>query len=372
MKIVVERSALQKILADAQSVVERSNTVPILNNVRLEAFSDSLRITASNMSMEVTDRVPAAIQEGGATTVPALVLNEIWQGLPDGSEVLLDGTDSPNRLMLKCGSIDFQFSCLPATDFPVISDPPEYPHNFRILAQDLRNMIDKSQFATSTDENRKNLNGLFFHTAGTNQGTLLRSVATDGHRLARIDVGDPGESADVPGTILPKRNVVALRKIIADYQGDIEIDVSDAQARFKFGSLVLKSKLIDDRFPDYNRVIPHDNDKIFAADRLEFIKAASRMMAIAEQPMYPIKLSVENSSMTLSVNGSMGAGKEVITTDWGGPLLEIGFNGKYLLDALQALDGEGVEFRLSNPNQAAVINAKDDQRSLHVLMPIRV
>lgn len=265
MKLSIERAVLLRALAHVQSVVERRNTIPILSNVRLEAKDGQLHLAATDMDLEVVEAVSADLQVAGSTTAPAHVLYDICRKLPEGSEVALDATGDAGRLSIACGRIHFRLPCLPPEDFPVMSGG-DFSHKFALPASELRRMIDKTRFAISTEETRYYLNGIYLHGADAESGPMLRAVATDGHRLARIDSEQPDGAAGMPGIIVPRKAVGELRKLVDEIDGAVEIELSDTKIRFAFDTVVLTSKLIDGTFPDYERVIPSNNDKTLEAD----------------------------------------------------------------------------------------------------------
>ena len=250
MKATIERATLLKSLGHVQSVVERRNTIPILSNVLIEARDDgSIRLMATDLDLQVDESVPAQVAQAGATTVSAHTFFDIVRKLPEGSQVELSAAEG--KMQVVAGRARFNLSTLPRDDFPVIAEG-ELPTRFELPAATLRQIIDKTRFAISSEETRYYLMGIFLHVADDK----LKAAATDGHRLARVTVDKPEGADGMPDVIIPKKCVVELRKLLDEVEGTAEISLSPTKVRFGLGSAVLTSKLIDGTFPDYNRVIP--------------------------------------------------------------------------------------------------------------------
>ena len=263
MKATIERATLLKSLSHVQSVVERRNTIPILSNVLIEARDDgSLRLMATDLDLQVDESVAAQVEQAGATTVPAHTFFEIVRKLPEGSQVELTAADG--KMQVVAGRSRFNLSTLPRDDFPVIAEG-ELPTRFELPAATLRQIIDKTRFAISSEETRYYLMGIFLHVADDK----LKAAATDGHRLARITLPRPDGAEGMPDIIIPKKCVGELRKLLDEMEGTAEVSLSPTKVRFGLGSAVLTSKLIDGTFPDYNRVIPTGNDKLLKLDPKE-------------------------------------------------------------------------------------------------------
>ena len=260
MKISVERAVLLKAVGQAQSVVERRNTIPILANVLIEAEGDSVSFRATDLDIEVVDKATAVVERAGATTVSATTLHEIVRKLPDGALVALTDDGASGRLTVEAGRSNFSLATLPKEDFPVMASS-EYQSNFSADAPVLRRLFDKSKFAISTEETRYYLNGVYMHVSDGDGGKVLRCVATDGHRLARIDADLPDGAADMPGVIVPRKTVAELRKLLDDDDMKIAVSVSETKVRFATPDITLTSKVIDGTFPDYTRVIPQGNTR---------------------------------------------------------------------------------------------------------------
>src|ERR1700677_79267 len=261
MKINVERGAFLKALNHVQSVVERRNTIPILSKVLIEAAKGQLKLTAPDLDIEIVEALPADVLRNGSATAPAHMLYDIVRKLPEGAQVQAELlTGEGGRLAVSAGSSRFELSCLPREDFPQMA-AGALPHKFRLAATDLKRIIDKTRFAISTEETRYYLNGIYVHAAKDTQTSVMRAVATDGHRLARYELELPDGASDMPGVIVPRKTIGELRRLLDDAEGAIDIALSDTKILFDTNGVELTSKLIDGTFPDYQRVIPSGNDK---------------------------------------------------------------------------------------------------------------
>jgi DNA polymerase III subunit beta len=367
MKATIERATLLKSLGHVQSVVERRNTIPILSNVLIDARDDgSIRLMATDLDLQVDESVPAQVGQPGATTVPAHTFFEIVRKLPEGSQVEL--TAAEGKLQVVAGRSRFNLSTLPRDDFPVIAEG-ELPTRFELPAATLRQIIDKTRFAISSEETRYYLMGIFVHVVDDK----LKAAATDGHRLARVTVDRPDGAEAMPDVIIPKKCVGELRKLLDELEGTVEVSLSATKVRFGLGSAILTSKLIDGTFPDYNRVIPTANDKLLKLDPKSFSAGVDRVATIASEKTRAVKMSVDRDKVTLSVTSpESGTATEEIAADYGSDNIEIGFNARYLLDILHEIEGDTVEVHLADAAAPTLLRENDNSPALYVLMPMRV
>ncbi len=371
MKLTIERSTLLRALGHVQNVVERRNTIPILSNVQLVADEAGLSLTATDLDLAVVETVQAAVQQPGGTTAPAHMLHDIVRKLPDGAQVELDSSADDGRLSVRAARSNFALSCLPREDFPVMADG-DLPHQFVLSAPDLRRLIEKTRFAISTEETRYYLNGIYLHVP--EEAPVLRGVATDGHRLAHVEIPLPSGAGAMSGIILPRKAALEVQKLIEDDDGTIEVALSDSKIRFTFGGIVLTSKLIDGTFPDYQRVIPAGNDKLMEADCQSFFAAVDRVATISSEKSRAVKLAVSGAAAVVSANNpEQGSGTDEVPVTFNGEgTLEIGFNARYLLEIAGQIEGETVRFELSDGASPTIIRDAADQGALYVLMPMRV
>lgn len=372
MKVTIERSDLLKAMSRAQGVVERRNTIPILANVLIEGEGDGVSFRATDLDIEVIDRVPAMVERAGATTVGAHTLHEIVRKLPDGAQVMLADDGQTGRLDVSAGRSHFSLATLPKEDFPVMASS-EYACNFSAEAPMLRRLFDKAKFAISTEETRYYLNGVYMHAADGADGRVLRCVATDGHRLARIDAAIPADADDLPGVIVPRKTVGELRKLLENDEVSIAVSVSETKVRFATPEITLTSKVIDGTFPDYSRVIPTGNTKKLEVDASDFAEAVDRVSTVSSERSRAVKLSLDEDRLVLSVNApDSGAAEEELTVAYGDESLEIGFNAKYLLEIASQVDHENAVFMFNTSGDPTLMREGSDESAVYVVMPMRV
>lgn len=372
MKLSMERSALLRAMSRAQSVVERRNTIPILANVLIEADGDQVSFRATDLDIEVIDRANAMVARAGATTVPAHTLHEIARKLPDGAMVELTDDGISGRLDVRAGRSHFSLQTLPREDFPIMASA-EYQVNFSCPAPVLRRLFDKAKFAISTEETRYYLNGVYMHAATGPDGPVLRCVATDGHRLARIDAELPEGADGLPGVIVPRKTVGELRKLLDDDEAKIAVSVSETKVRFATPEVSLTSKVIDGTFPDYARVIPIGNSKRLEVDAAEFAQAVDRVATVSSERSRAVKMALEEDRLVLSVNApDSGAADEELAVAYSDERLEIGFNAKYLQEIANQVDRENAVFLFNSAGDPTLMREGNDESAVYVVMPMRV
>ena len=372
MKVTLERGALLKSLGHVHRVVERRTTIPILSNVLLSAVDGVLELRATDLDLAVTEKTPAEVGQKGATTLPAHTLFDIVRKLPDGAQVSLDASGESGQLLLRSGRSRFTLQSLPDSDFPDIT-AGEMSHTFTLPAKDLSALIAKTQFAISNEETRYYLNGIYMHAVEVGGHPMLRAVATDGHRLARVEIPAPTGAVGMPGVIVPRKAVGEVQKLIEDTQAEVTIALSTTKITFDFGAIVLTSKLIDGTFPDYGRVIPAGNDKQLVVERADFAKAVDRVSTISAERGRAVKLGIADGKLTLSVtNPDAGSATEELEVDYDSAPIDIGFNARYLLDITNQLDSDTAVFKLADPGSPTLIQDREGASALYVLMPMRV
>ena len=370
MRVTIERSAFLKALNHVQSVVERRNTIPILSNVLVQAKGGQLGLTATDLDIEIVENAAAEVAREGATTVPAHMLYDIVRKLPDGAQLELDQSRDQGRVAIFAGKSRFALQSLPPEDFPNLA-AGEFGNRFTLSAAELRGLIEKTRFAISTEETRYYLNGIYLHEVAA--GPTLRAVATDGHRLAQAQVPRPEGAKAMPGVIIPRKTVLEIVKLIEGSDAEVEIALSASKIRFTTGSIVLTSKLIDGTFPDYERVIPRNNDKSLEVDTKLFADAVDRVSTISMEKGRAVKLGIGGGKIVLAVNNpDSGSAEEEVACAYAGPAIDIGFNSRYLLDVAGQIKSEAMVFSLADAGSPTIIRDPGDAQALYVLMPMRV
>ena len=370
MKATIERATLLKGLSHVQSVVERRNTIPILSNVLIDAAADgTLKLMATDLDLQINEHVAAAVDQPGSITVSAHTLFDIVRKLPEGAQVALSAAEG--RMTIMAGRAKFSLATLPRDDFPVIAEG-ELPVQFELPAETLKQIIDKTRFAISTEETRYYLNGIFLHVSD-DPTPVLKAAATDGHRLARVTVVRPDGAEGMPDVIVPRKCVGELRKLLDEIDGSVGVSLSNTKIRFDLGQALLTSKLIDGTFPDHSRVIPTGNDRILKIDPRAFQQGVDRVSTIATEKTRAVKMALDRDKITLSVTSpENGTASEDVLGEYVAQPFEIGFNSRYLLDILAQVEGDTVEVHLADAAAPTLIRENDKAPALYVIMPMRV
>lgn len=375
MKFAVERGDFLKALAHGGSVVEKRTTVPILSHVLIQAEDSQLHLTTTDMDLALVESIPAVVETPGSITVSAHMLLEIVRKLPDGVKIEATLNQANDQLTLKAGKSRFNIATLPAEQFPKLTQN-DLPFSFKLTAEKLRYLIDRSRFAMSTEETRYFLNGIYFHAHEVNGQKVFRSVATDAHRLACIEVPVPEGAESIPGIIVGRKTITEIRKLINDEnpEAEITISLSPQRVEFKLPQATLSSRLVDGTYPDYEQAIPKGNDKPVIVDAKDFAKAVDRVATVTTDKLPVIKISVAKNKLTLvAASSELGDATEEMEVDF--PFdhsIEIGFNANYLVDITSQIGDEAAEILLSDGSAPAIIKGINDKEALFVLMPMRV
>jgi DNA polymerase III subunit beta len=376
MKLTIERAALLKALGRVQSVVERRNTIPILSNVLLSAIQGELTLSATDLDMEIADRVPAQVDSAGDVSAPAHTLYEIARELPEGADVSLSFTVDDPRLEVRAGRSRFNLPVLPAGDFPVMS-PDGLSTPVAIATADLIRLIDKTRFAMSTEETRYYLNGLYLHVVVDDGLQKLRAVATDGRRLALAETPSPVGFLGAGGVIVPRKTITEARRLMDDAEATIAMSVSPQKVSFDFGRTAMTSKVIDGSFPSYQGVMPLENKRVMTLDNALFAAAVRRVATISTDQSRAVRLLIEPGHMTLNVrNIDASQAIEELEIDYRGEAFEIGFNARYILDVTAQISGQSVEFRFDERTttgglEPTLVLDPADAGVKYVLVPLR-
>ena len=372
MKFTIERANLLKTLSHVQSIVEKRNTIPVLSNVKIEAMEDGISFKATDMDTEITEIVDAKVAETGATTAPAHMLYDIVRKLSDGSDVEITFPDEKGQLTIASGRSKFALSTIGVEDFPVISGD-KLPVNFSMAKEELKDVIDRTKFAVSTEETRYYLNGIYIHAKNEGEAKVLRVVATDGHRLACVESPLPQGAENMSGVIIPRKTIGEARKLLDDTSAEnIAISLSENKIRFIMEDVTLTSKLIDGTYPDYERVIPTDNDKVLELGVKDLSQAVDRVSVVAERTR-AIKVITAPNHITITTSSpDLGSAQEEVEAKYDSDSLEIGYNFRYLLDILNEVKGDSVKIRFADGSSPSVIHDTSDTSAIYVLMPMRV
>ena len=367
MKLTCDRAKLIKPLGHIQSIVERRNTLFILGNVVLKAADGELKLIATDMDIDIVETVPASILEAGEVTIPAQIFYDIVRKLPDGAEVEIS-LDANEQAVIKVDKLEFKLATLPVKDFPIVSDF-EAMVEFTLASSDLKNLIESTRFAIGTEETRTYLNGIYMHVV---DGNILRMVATDGHRLALAQVEVQANLEKVPSVILPRKIVNEMSKWLDEYEGDVRIRLNETQARLIFDAVEVTTKLIDGTFPDYNSVIPKNNNIVLSVSVAELKSSVGLVSTVAQEKSRSVRMQISDQNLVLSATDSVaGTAKEEIEVEYNGAPMTIGFNAKYLMDVAQQIDGEVMEIAFSDTSAPVIIQTPESNSSFFVLMPAR-
>jgi DNA polymerase-3 subunit beta len=366
--IIAQRNALLPALALVNKAIERRSTIPILQNILLSYEPGTLTLVGTDLDCELRASLACTAQGAGSFTLPAGTLHDAVRKMPDGAEIRIEAEDG-TFATIAAGRSRFRMQILPAADFPGMSGI-EGANRFALPAQALGRMLATIAFAISTEETRYYLNGIHWHVDDAH----LNAVATDGHRLAKFPVPLPDGAAGMPAIIIPRRTVGLLKSLLGD-KGDVMVEVSAGKIRFVTDEGTLLSKLIDGTFPDYRRVIPQANANRFTVRRGDLSSSVDRVITIASERSSGVKFSFGRETATLASNSPDrgSAADEVTLVSVEGDDVEIGFNGRYCLDMLNATTAESIVFVLGGAGDPALIQpAEDGVQPLFVLMPMRM
>jgi len=366
MKLSTSRESLLKPLQAVIGVVERRQTMPVLANVLLEVRGGRLAITATDLEVELAASGPVdEIKADGDITVPGRKLLDICRALPDQARVSINLKG--DRLSVQSGRSKFVLATLPAAEFPLIDDP-SMDRQFSLTQADLSRLLDKTHFSMAQQDVRYYLNGLLLESGGGQ----LRAVATDGHRLALCDVELPAADGAKTQVIVPRKGVMELQRLL-DGEAEVTVALSNNHMRVLVGDIRFTSKLIDGRFPDYDRVIPKVGSNILTANREDLRHALQRAAILSNEKYRGVRLEFGADLIKIQANNpDQEEAEDEIEVDYSGSAMEVGFNVNYLLDAIGAVEDETVEFGLVDPNSSCVVRAPSDADTLYVVMPMRL
>jgi len=367
MKLSISRDQLLKPLQQVSGVVEKRQTLPVLANVLLQVEAGRLVLTGTDLEVELVARAELAGSfSDGEITVPARKLLDICKSLPASAELELK-LDS-QKLTVKSGKSRFSLATLPASEFPNLEES-RGSFSFNIGQKSLRKLIDNTAFAMAQQDVRYYLNGMLFEVSNG----LLRTVATDGHRLALCSETADAATADKIQVIVPRKGVQELARLLSDDDELVSITIGNNHLRATIGNISFTSKLIDGKFPDYERVLPKGGDKVVLANREELKQALHRVSILSNEKYRGIRLQLSNELLRIQANNpDQEEAEEEVTLEYLGGSLEIGFNVNYLLDVLNVLRGANAKVVLGDSNSSALIQEVDSNDALYVVMPMRL
>ena len=366
MKFKVSREALLKPLQQVAGVVERRQTLPVLSNVLLQVEPDRLSITGTDLEVELIGNVPLVGAEPGEITVPARKLLDICRELPERAEVELEQADA--RLTIRSGRFRSTLSTLPAEDFPSVDKTaPEIA--IRLDARALKRLLDRTGFAMAQQDVRYFLNGMLIELGGGH----VRAVATDGHRLAMSNLVSEQAAEGVKQVIVPRKGVVELQRLLNEVDGEVDLTVGSNHLCAESPDYSLTTKLVDGRFPDYQRVIPRNGDKVILADRQELRQALNRTAILSNEKFRGIRVNLSAGQLQLTANNpEQEEAEEIVSVDYSGDDLEVGFNVGYIQDVLAVVDSDKVRITMHDANSSALMEEPEDDDSVYVVMPMKL
>jgi len=366
MHITVKREELLKPLSIVAGVVERRQTLPILSNIMLRYNGKELALTGTDLEVEISAQISCKGGDSGEMTVPARKLLDICRALPN--EALIEISLEKEKALIKSGKSRFRLLTMPATEFPAI-ETAQWDTKFTLPQSKLRWLLEKTMFCMAQQDVRYYLNGLLFEVSGQQ----LRAVATDGHRLslAEVDISDSinGEKH----VILPRKGVQEMIRFLDDSDAEVQLQIGANHMRATLKGLTFTSKLIDGRFPDYNRVIPATQSKRLKVQRTSFRETLNRAAILSNEKYRGVRFGLGNSLMTITAhNPEQEEAQEEVVIDYNGENMEIGFNVNYISEAVGALDNDEIEFCLNDPNSSCLLRVPGNSKHLYVVMPMRL
>ena len=366
MNTIIKREALLTPLQQVIGAVERRQTLPILGNVLLKSTGGDVSLSATDLEIEVIATVDAQSESDFQTTIPARKLLDICKALPDSSEIKL--TIDENRVTLVAGKSRFTMSSLPANDFPTL-DEVTVTASFTVPQQALKDLLDQTSFAMAQQDVRYYLNGILMEV----DNQQMKLVATDGHRLAMSTWKTETGLDDERQVIIPRKAVMEIARLLSGGETDVEVSLSQNHIRIQTGGIVFTSKLIDGKFPDYNRVIPVDGNKTMEVDRDLLKQAMSRISILSNEKYRGIRLVLDTDNLLIQANNpDQEEAEEEVAVSYPESALEIGFNVTYLIDVLNVLESEKVQLKFKDSNSSCIIQSSEGSGSLYVVMPMRL
>ena len=371
MEFTISRDVFLKSLGHANGIIEKKTTLPILSNILIEAKESKIKITATDLDIIYFEEItPQEIKKEGSTTTSASILYDILRKLESNANVELTLLTS-NKLKLVSGNSKFNLLCIPSDNFP-LSEEDNNQKSFEISSQKLLKLLEKTKISISNDETRHYLNGIFLHKTKLENKSFLSGVATDSHRLSSSSI-EVDSNIQIESIILPKKTIFQLIYLLEQSNKPIKISNNKSKIKFEMDSSVLISKVIDGRFPDYNKVIPKGNDKTLEIKLSEFKNSIERVTTVSTDRKEGLKMFISKDAVQLSVNNpNSGEGVEKINAKFNSDDLNISFNSRYLTDIASQIENESIIIYLKDPGSPVLIRDILDKNSFHVVMPMKI
>ena len=366
MEFSISKKNLLDCLVHFQSVVERRNTIPILSNIKVSAIEGGLTLSATDLALELSESLSATVSEVGGVTIPSQLFFEIIRKAPESEKITVKKDEKNNSVFVFFGKSKFSLPILPIEDFPVM-DSDNLNFEVSLSANDFKQLINNSKFCMGLDESRQYLNGIFLHT----NGEVVLAVATDGHRLAKSSV--TGKlNAKFDGIILPKKSVIEISKILENYSEEVKLNFSKTRIKIILGNIQIISKLINASFPDYESVIPKDNNQTMIVDCKSFSETIDRVSTISDDKLRTVKFQIVDNTCTVSSFGNdKSIGTENLAIEYTGPQISINFNARYILDVLSIIKSGKVKFHFSQKTAPTIIESDSFKNSIFLIMQMR-
>ena len=366
MEFSIKKKILLDCLAHFQSVVERRNTIPILSNIKISALEGGLTLTATDLVMELSEKLVADVKSVGGVTISSQLFFEIIRKAPENADVTLKVDQKTGSVFVLFGESKFSLPTLPADDFPIM-DALKLDVSLEIESKEFKNLINNSKFCMGLDESRQYLNGIYLHSSEN----AISTVATDGHRLAKCTI-NKNDIKSFEGIIIPKKTVLEVSKIAEDYTEKILLSFSKTRIKFIFGNLVIVSKLVNASFPDYESVIPKDNDQVMVVDCKSFSQTIDRVSTISDEKFRTVKFAISgNNCIVSSFGNDKSIGTENVNVDFEGSEISINFNARYILDVLNIIKNGKVKFHFSQKTAPTILQSDSLNNSLFLIMQMR-
>ena len=374
MKVQVNNSELLQALGHIQSIVEKRTVKSILLNVKISTKKNQISFFTTDLDIFAKESINASVGGQLVTTVPIHIFYEIVRkiGVNKDISLIFEPSDKPGKMLIRSELSEFSLPCLSADEFPDFEEGT-CDCQFEIDSNNLHYLISTTKHAISFDETRYYLSGIYLHIAEDNGINVLRAIATDVHRLAIGEVTLPKNAQLLPGIIIPKKTVLELSKLLEDFNGNISVGVSSNKITFKIGNTTLISKLIDGKFPDYDKAVPYGNNKILEISIDELSKAIDLVTAISTERVVAVKLKIQKNKVILSVSDKINSSGTIeVPAVYNNDEISIAFNSRYIIDIFNNINGDKAYFKLNSGNEAVLVEDSGNTNCRFVIMPMQV